>query len=462
MPPEDRSIANCVEQAAKVHDTEATRLHDELIEKFVQKQLLLVPEARRDVVMGARRTPAAKRSPEQLQLLREFPMFQDHIILGEIDREGANKVEEIRKRATADRALKPSDPMVQALVEASAEPVTTVRFHRGDPQQPREVLKPGLLSVMGLGGLDTEIPESIPGRRTSGRRLELARRLTDRRNPLTARVMVNRIWQGHFGTGLVETPSDFGRSGMKPSHPELLDWLAAEFIRSGWSVKAMHRRVVLSATYRQSAAITNSEFRIPNAKAVTARADANSQSAIRNPQLLDSDARLLWRFPSRRLEAEAIRDTLLAVSGRLDTTQFGPPVGTGDRARRSIYMGIRRNNLSPFLEIFDAPKPFTTLGRRDATNVPAQSLALLNDPFVIEAAKSWAEQLFRQTPQADAAARIQLLFETAFARPASADELAKSRAYLTALGASADASDPRMWQDFIQSLFNLKEFIYVR
>ncbi|MSU27407.1 MAG: DUF1553 domain-containing protein, partial [Pedosphaera sp.] len=170
----------------------------------------------------------------------------------------------------------------------------------------------------------------------------------------------------------------------------------------------------------------------------------------------------LSHFRIRRLEAEAIRDTLLAVSGRLDTTQFGPPVGTGDRARRSIYMGIRRNNLSPFLEIFDAPKPFTTLGRRDATNVPAQSLALLNDPFVIEAAKSWAEQLLRQTPQADAAARIQLLFETAFARPASADELAKSRAYLTALGASADASDPRMWQDFIQSLFNLKEFIYVR
>jgi hypothetical protein len=135
-------------------------------------------------------------------------------------------------------------------------------------------------------------------------------------------------------------------------------------------------------------------------------------------------------------------------------------VGIGDRARRSIYLNVRRNNLSPFLEIFDAPKPFTTLGRRDTTNVPAQSLAFLNDPFVVESAKTWAEQLLRTTPQADATSRIQLLFQTAFARPATADEITKSRAYLASLG--ADASDPRAWQDFIQSLFNLKEFIYVR
>jgi hypothetical protein len=387
MPSEDRSLANCVEQVAKVHDAEATRLHDELIEKFVQKQLLLVPEARRDVVMGARRTPAAKRSPEQLQLLREFPMFQDHIILGEIDREGANKVEEIRKRATADRALKPSDPMVQALVEASAEPVTTVRFHRGDPQQPREVLKPGLLSIMGLGGLDTEIPESSPGRRTSGRRLELARRLTDRRNPLTARVWVNRLWYQHFGMGLVATPGDFGVLGERPSHPELLDWLAADFMDHGWKNKRLHRLIVTSAAYRQSSLNTAAQRK-------------------------DPDNRLLGRFRLRRLDAESVRDSLLAVSGRLDVSRFGPPVpievnaqgqfvvgrqkrdGNGDAVcvevggtadfRRSLYVMVRRTMPVGVLETFDAPVVNPNCEARPVSTAAPQSLMFLNDGFVLD------------------------------------------------------------------------------
>ena len=301
---------------------------------------------------------------------------------------------------------------------------------RGDHTKPADPIPRGYLEVLHRPSppLQTLLPP----------RLALAESIASPQNPLTARVMVNRVWHHLFGRGLVPTVDNFGRLGDQPTHPELLDHLAAQFIAEGWSFKKLIRELVTTRAYQLASEPT---------------AAARDHDAAND---------YLSHFRVRRLEAEAIRDTLLAVSGRLETTQFGPPVGTGDRARRSIYMGVRRNSLSPFLEIFDAPKPFTTLGRRDATNVPAQSLALLNDPFVIEAAKSWAEQLLRQTPQADAAARIQLLFETAFARPASADELAKSRAYLTALGASADASDPRMWQDFIQSLFNLKEFIYVR
>ena len=301
---------------------------------------------------------------------------------------------------------------------------------RGDHTKPADPIPRGYLEVLHR--------PSPPPQTLLPPRLALAESIASPQNPLTARVMVNRVWHHLFGRGLVPTVDNFGRLGDQPTHPELLDHLAAQFIAEGWSFKKLIRELVTTRAYQLASEPT---------------AAARDHDAAND---------YLSHFRVRRLEAEAIRDTLLAVSGRLDTTQFGPPVGTGDRARRSIYMGIRRNSLSPFLEIFDAPKPFTTLGRRDATNVPAQSLALLNDPFVIEAAKSWAEQLLRQTPQADAAARIQLLFETAFARPASADELAKSRAYLTALGASADASDPRMWQDFIQSLFNLKEFIYVR
>jgi len=323
---------------------------------------------------------------------------------------------------------------------------------RGDHTKPGDLVPRGYLEVLRVGDdvrslklsqTQDSRPQTQPSQRlltssptgASGR-LELAHAIASPRNPLTARVMVNRVWHHLFGRGLVPTVDNFGRLGDQPTHPELLDHLTAQFIAEGWSFKTLIRRLVTTRAYQLASEPT---------------------AAARER---DADNAYLSHFRVRRLEAEAIRDTLLAVSGRLDATQFGPPVGIGDRARRSIYVGIRRNNLSPFLEIFDAPKPFTTLGRRDATNVPAQSLAFLNDPFVIEAAKTWAEQLLRQTPQADANALIQLLFQAAFARSASADELAKSRAYLAALG--PDANDPRVWQDFIQSLFNLKEFIYVR
>jgi len=234
----------------------------------------------------------------------------------------------------------------------------------------------------------------------------------------------------------VATVDNFGRLGDQPTHPELLDHLASQFIADGWSFKTLIRRLVTTHAYQLASEPT----------AAARERDASNE--------------VLSHFRVRRLEAEAIRDTLLTVSGRLEPTQFGPPVGIGDRTRRSIYLNVRRNNLSPFLEIFDAPKPFTTLGRRDTTNVPAQSLAFLNDPFVIEAAKNWAELLLRQSPGAGVDARLRQLYRAAFARPPSADELAKSRAYLATLG--TDAEDPRVWQDFIQSLFNLKEFIYVR
>ena len=438
MPPGDRSLADCVETAAKVHDAEATRLHDELIEKFVQKQLLLVPEARRPAVIGARRTPAAKRTPEQLQLLREFPMFQDHIILGEIDREGANKVEEIRKRAAADRALKPADPLVQALVESKAEPVATVRFHRGDPQQPREAVRPGLLSVMGLGGLETDLPETVPGRRTTGRRWELARRLTDRRNPLTARVWVNRLWHQHFGRGLVATPGDFGALGERPSHPELLDWLAADFMDHGWKNKRLHRLIVTSTAYRQSTA---------------------------NPsaQKKDPDNRLLGRYRLRRLDAESLRDSLLAVSGRLDTTRFGPPVpiavnaqgqfvvgvqkrdGNGDAVgveaggtadfRRSLYVKVRRSTPVGVLETFDAPVVNPNCEARPVSTSAPQSLMFLNDGFVLDRSLDLARRLRRECP-GDERAQLDRLWRLLFARPPKPVDVERSLKFVRDLGAS--------------------------
>ncbi len=305
---------------------------------------------------------------------------------------------------------------------------------RGDHTKPADPIPRGYLEVLHR--------PSPPPQTLLPPRLALAQSIASPQNPLTARVMVNRVWHHLFGRGLVPTVDNFGRLGDQPTHPELLDHLAAQFIAEGWSFKKLIREVVTTRAYQLASEPT---------------AAARDHDAAND---------YLSHFRVRRLEAEAIRDALLAVSGRLDTTQFGPPVGTGDRARRSIYMGIRRNNLSPFLEIFDAPKPFTTLGRRDATNVPAQSLALLNDPFVIDLAGQWAATAIAAEP--DVNARLRRMFTAAFARPPSADDSAKALAHLADLAREANvpadqlASSKRVWQDFAQSLFNLKEFIYVR
>ena len=329
---------------------------------------------------------------------------------------------------------------------------------RGDHTKPGEPVPRGYLEVLRVGDdvrslKPPQTPDPRPQTQSSHRlltssptgtsgRLALAEAIASPRNPLTARVMVNRVWHHLFGRGLVPTVDNFGRLGDQPTHPELLDHLAAQFIAEGWSFKKLIRQLV-----------TTRAFQLASEPTAAARER-------------DAANEYLSHFRVRRLEAEAIRDTLLAVSGRLDTAQSGPPVGIGDRARRSIYLNVRRNNLSPFLEIFDAPKPFTTLGRRDATNVPAQSLALLNDPFVIDLARQWAVASIGAEP--DVNARVRRMFAAAFARPPNADETAKAHAYLAGLAREANipgdqlATSERVWQDFAQSLFNLKEFIYVR
>ncbi|MEN9576247.1 MAG: hypothetical protein RL514_4102 [Verrucomicrobiota bacterium] len=312
---------------------------------------------------------------------------------------------------------------------------------RGDHTKPSDPISRGYLEVLHRPSTTPQTADPKPNPLPSPR-LALAEALASSQNPLTARVMVNRVWHHLFGRGLVPTVDNFGRLGDQPTHSELLDHLAVQFIADGWSFKKIIRHIVTTRAYQLASEPT---------------------AAARER---DADNVYLSHFRVHRLEAEAIRDSLLAVSGRLDATQFGPPVGIGDRARRSIYMGIRRNNLSPFLEIFDAPKPFTTLGRRDATNVPAQSLALLNDPFVIDLARQWAAASIAAEP--DVNARVRRMFTAAFARLPSAEEAAKSQAYLAALAREASvpadqlASSERVWQDFAQSLFNLKEFIYVR
>ena len=291
-------------------------------------------------------------------------------------------------------------------------------------------------------------------------RLHLAEAVAAPDNPLTARVAVNRVWRYLFGYGIVRTVDNFGRLGDPPSHPELLDYLAAGFVDDGYSIKRLVRRLVLSRAYRMS-----------------------SQASARAAEI-DPSNRLLQHANLRRLDAEAIRDAMLSISGRLDPTLYGPSIPVhyaarrgltegdpnngpvdGD-GRRSIYQEIRRNAHNPFLEVFDLPKPATTRGQRDTTNVPAQSLALLNSPFVIGQAAEWGRRL-AEGEAASVDGRIAHMFVKVLARPPSEAERARVTDYLNAVAEERGVNtslllyDAAVWQDVAHSLFNLKEFIFI-
>ena len=298
----------------------------------------------------------------------------------------------------------------------------------------------------GLGG--TPITSEGSGR------LEWAEHVASKDNPLTARVVVNRLWKQIFGNGIVETTNDFGQMGGLPSHPKLLDYLASDLMENGWSLKHVIRKIVLSQTYQMSS--------VPSPKASN----------------LDPKNRLLQHMPIRRLEAEAIRDHILACSNRLDTTLFGPSVPayvedhpdsrakpkTGPidgNGRRSIYLEMRRNFLPSFLRAFDMPNATEAIGKRLVTNVPAQSLALMNDPFVHSQAKLWAENLVESDLPIDA--RIDHIHLTAFSRTAHDSERDWAKRVITELAAEHGCSeeDPQVWTDLCHLIYNRKEFIYV-
>lgn len=326
-------------------------------------------------------------------------------------------------------------------------------FIRGDHQQlSAEPVPRRFFSV--LNKAETVFQSSGSGR------LELAEAMLSPDNPLTARVMVNRIWQHLFGKGIVETVDNFGLQGKLPTHPALLDYLALRFQQENWSVKKMIRLMVLSETFRRS---------------TTA-----SESALKK----DPSNIYLARFPLLRIEAEAIRDGMLMASGRLDTTMYGPPVpvyltsfmnGRGKpgksgpldgNGRRSVYQEVRRNFLDPMMLAFDRPTPFSTFGNRNVTNVPAQSLFFMNDPFVLQQAEIMAKKLLSSNSET-VEDRIQLAYKSTFSRPATEAETEAGIRFLQQLASTRQANDTdimnnmELWKDYCHSLFNLKEFIFL-
>ncbi|HZK79429.1 MAG TPA: DUF1553 domain-containing protein, partial [Humisphaera sp.] len=264
---------------------------------------------------------------------------------------------------------------------------------------------------------------------TSGSgRLQLAEWLTRGDNPLTARVMVNRIWQQHFGEGIVSTPSNFGKLGSRPSNLELLDYLADRFVQSGWSIKEVHRLIMFSATYQQSC--------------------ENERSNA------DPENRLLYRMNRRRLEAEGVRDSLLAVAGRLDRTMGGPSIRDFNAPRRTVYLTTNRSDRSGFRPLFDAADSTAPVDKRTVSTVAPQALFLMNNPFILEQTKALAKRV--TDGDKDDRTRIQRAYTLLYSRPARDDEVKIGLDFVNRGGGTEKA-----WQEYCQVLLCGNEFIYV-
>ena len=317
------------------------------------------------------------------------------------------------------------------------EPQTIYRLHRGDPLAPREEVLPDTLTVLGTLGLENSTPEQQ-------RRLMFAHWLVSEKNPLTARVIVNRVWHYHFGQGIVATTSDFGKNGGAPTHPELLDWLATEFMAHGWSLKWLHRQILLSSTYRQAA---------------TPRAESLA---------IDADSKLLWRFPPRRLEAEAIRDCVLQASGKLNLAAGGPgfllfkidrenvhhyfPLEefTAEHFRRMIYMTKIRQEQDDVFGAFDCPDGGQTMPNRNQSTTALQALNLMNSPFIIEQAEFFAQRLETSAgkqPQD----QVRLAYELLFSRLPTELETSDALSFIQQQGLMA----------FCRALLNANEFLFL-
>ena len=424
--------------------------------RMLDQRLAQLPQGLQDDLRKLLDTPPEKRDPVQKYLAEKFEKL--------LKVEGAElKAADAEYRRTADdterqikllEVKKPPAPKIRALWDRG-EPSPTYLLRRGDPGLPGPLLGPGVPAVLTDGKTPFVPKPPFPGSSSTGRRLAFAKWLIAPDNPLTARVMVNRMWAGHFGQGIVKSLGNFGRTGTPPSHPELLDWLATEFVRQGWDLKAMHRLIMTSSAYRQSSTVT------------ATRAQA------------DPDNVLLSRMPMKRMQAELLYDSLVMMSGRLNDTRYGPPepvqvrddglvtpISTDKGWRRSIYVAQRRTEVPTLLESYDLPPMSPNCLERNTSTVAIQALHLLNNSMVEKLAALFAERV-RNEAGDEPEEQIEKAYWMALSRPPAEDEKAESLRALSRFRRlehttqPAAAADQRALASFCHALVNSATFLYI-
>ena len=427
--PEERAKAAEIEVKAKEIEAEARAMSKKFLDEIFEVEIKKVPEAEQAAFRIARDTPKEKHTPEQKALIKKYPSALATYSLNLYDQKKQDIVEAKMAEAKKLRDTKPLEGFVMALMEVKGQVPLTKLFNRGDHDQPKQVLMPGELSVLASPQIEPFKPVSVSSG-SSGRRLAYAQWLTSGKHPLTARVLVNRFWMNHMGRGIVNTPGDFGRQGELPTHPELLDYLADEFVKSGWKLKSLHRLILLSSAYRQSSV---------------------NKASLQN----DPENKLYARFKLRRIDAETLRDSMLAVTGTLVQSSYGPPSGIGrdpqgrvvtgidkgtitlnkvdpggaDDFRRSIYVQVRRSKPVTVLDTFDAPTMTPNCELRAQTTVAPQSLLLMNDSFVLDSSRRLADRLEAAAP-GNRVEQIKHAWELLFGKPATQPDVARGIAYL--------------------------------
>jgi len=481
-----------VTRAAKINRDRLVRQKQAVAAAF-NTELAKLPVNIRDAVRTAHNTSARRRSKQHRALLRKYPQVlvtasnlakYNPTVAAELKKmqkaaielrasQKAPQLKALAAKAKALRARKPKENFVRALTEIPGHVPKSFVFYRGDPDQPKQSVKPSGLSVVAAVSGGT-IPVNDPALKTTGRRLAYARMLTNGKHPLVARVLVNRFWLQHFGRGIVETPADFGKLGSRPTHPLLLDWLAREFTDSGWNLKRLHKLIMMSTVYRQS--------------------------SKRTPALnaADPENRLYARMSIRRLEAETIRDSVLFVSGKLKGQMFGTPVPVakdqsgqvvigipnvdaagrprgkiplrGIQFRRSLYIQYRRSQPLGMLATFDAPAMEPNCTVRTASTVATQSLMLMNSAFMVEYAGHFAQRVRKIVGGKDVRAQATTAWRLAYSREPTKSELAEAVAYLRSQniyyashrpkGVTA-TSDMLALAGYCQALMSTSEFLYI-
>lgn len=421
-----RAEAAQIEAAAKKIEAARVEKQQEFIQATYEEQLAKLPDDVRETVRLAHDTPEKDRSAEQTALLKKYPSV--NVTAGSLylyDRKAADELKAMAEEAAKIRKTKPVEQFVRALIEPEAGevPVSHV-FIRGDHEQPGDQVQPSGLRVLGASPLPANVAEPP----STNRRLQFARWLTSDRHPLTARVFVNRVWMHHFGRGLVETPTDFGQLGARPTHPELLDWLAADFVEHGWDLKRLHRMLVLSTAYRQS----------------SREIDAPPAGREQDPELY-----LLWKMPLRRVEAEVLRDAMLQITGQINYEASGPSVPVmadrdgkfvigienlnagrpgavipmkGQDLRRSVYVQVRRSRPLTVLDTFDSPIMSPNCAKRTYSTSATQALMLMNGGFTLSQAEQLAKRI-RGEASESLEAQVELAWKLCYSRAPRPDEV---------------------------------------